>query len=411
MRRSVLQLEVRATASESTVKFFVTTTPHVEAGPVLPEDRRVTVASVTKKKARLKWKPAVTSAHLQPITYCVAANLRRNFPTHCSFLAAKTGNQPPAVPHNSGFGFSWERQESRKRNAAKKSERGLKLRSKEFVYQCVGSSATALLKRLKPGKKYFFNVYAVRGDTNMSAAYEAASATTLSGGRAWHLKDGQITSVTLKKSTSSNAMYKYHLRHHIPLLRFGFSTCIGDVSIDISTRGRRLRHFRSFEGVKTVALPNPTPGLYEVKIRANRKKSRQVALFVATSEKRFPFPSLPNDTSIQVFERLRTCNSVTLAWLGSNEKLKYCLYKMQERNSVSRLFAKQNYCEAPSARKRTEKVRCVKLRRKRSSQAVVSQTVRGLRPATTYVFDVYATQYRKTWLQYERVRVTTRATC
>lgn len=409
LKKSVLQLEITSTDSATSIQIYATTSENRLVVPEVPSDALVTVVSLTKRKIRLSWKP-IEDHQEQLVKYCVVANTKNFFPTECAFQAALRGNRPLAVPRYAGFGFTREWTERRRRIQDWKSSHPKKLKQKEYAYQCVANITSHVIRNLNPGKKYYLNVFAINMVSNVSASYVGATAFTKESHTMEYLKDGKIKNVVLKKSRSNFRTLAFRLRSQIDQLTIGLTPCIGQVNVDISFNQKRIKHFW-LHHKELVKIKSPKKGLYIVTLRADRKRSRQVEVFASTSKKRYPYPLLPEDNQIKVFHKIRTCNSVTLAWLGTDERLKYCLYKVQERNSVNRLFAKQNFCEEPSSRKRGEKVRCLRFKSKNANKAVITQTIRGLKPGSTYAFDVYASQYKKQSLAYRRVWVTTKSLC
>ncbi|KAI3362735.1 hypothetical protein L3Q82_001802 [Scortum barcoo] len=99
-------------------------------------------------------------------------------------------------------------------------------------------------------------------------------------------------------------------------------------------------------------------------------------------------PSLPSTLQIKSFNRLRGCNSVTLAWMGTEERSLYCVYRRKLGNSEAEAEGELN-----------------------PRRAVTTAVIGGLEPGMAYVFDVYLMRRWGIPIKYASKMVKTRKEC
>ena len=127
-----------------------------------------------------------------------------------------------------------------------------------------------------------------------------------------------------------------------------------------------------------------------------------------------PFPSLPEDTRIKAFDKLRTCTSVTVAWLGTQERNKYCVYRREvgaEGYGEEQRRREQNQCAGPETRRKAEKVLCKYFHSANLQKAVTTETVGGLEAGKTYLLDVHVVAHSGHSVKYQSKLVKTRKYC
>lgn len=386
-------MEVTPTERDTSLKMYATTTPASDhAYPeLLANHDQVRIVSEERDTVHFSWEPSQSeSSYGQNIEYCLTVSQVGNFPTLCAAHAYMHGDIPPTAPPNSGFGFTWEKDMA----TALKSKAELATPAPDYVYYtCVGSKTTYAYSELEPGETYYIDVFAVNKDTNRSTAYHGVKIKTKPRPpKITPLKDGKMVMEFLKRSKRSK-LYKYHLSRDRKELLLSIQPCAGFLDVEIIKDNQVLKQL-TVASLRKITLANAGAGTYFVKIsHVDRKRSTSYKIMVTRKPSKYPYPKLPENTQIKVFPNLITCNSVTLAWLGTNIRSKYCLYKREEKTSTYRLFPiLPQQCSGPEVRKKTDKVMCRHFRYKNRRRAVMTATVHDLKPNTLYRFDVYITK-------------------
>lgn len=199
----------------------------------------------------------------------------------------------------------------------------------------------------------------------------------------------------------------------------------GPVTLQISQNAvpRQEILTESVMDVKTLEVPKQISAtansskIYSFSIRSNTRHNRKVRLWISGKKHAFPFPVLPQDKSVSVFDTLTTCDSITIGWKASpDEKVKYCIYRQAAFDELMQrtLTEPQNFCEQSTEGSSTRHtVLCRRYHKfsKRRFNDVIMQRVRGLHPGTTYLFEVQVTKAKGRMLPYEQVWATTHDNC
>ena len=399
-----------ATDTDSTVRIHATTTPFSDQPyPALPSDNSVKVMSVSTSTVTLAWKPSPTQSSLhQELEYCVSVNKRQNFGTLCAAEAFIFGENPPTPPPNAGFGFSWEKE--------KQTEFQKKARPKpaadphEAFYSCIGSKTTFTFLNAIPGHQYFFDVFVVNKQQNMTSAYKGTNATTEDHSKEIALKDGKVHLAFLKR-TRPQRTFTYDLDRPTNELLFVIKPCSGRLQIEIANEDRVVESLKIKEFTQ-VRIANPKIGSYRLEIASDKSRTASFHVLVTSDSSKDPYPKLPNNTQIQVSNSLQRCRSVTLAWMGTAKRQRYCLYMHRYGPSQMKKRHKDlSSCSGPHTRKKADKVLCRNFRARNKRRSVMRETVRGLKPDTTYMFDVYVQKPGGQSLGFQRVLASTSSSC
>lgn len=413
-------LALRATEGDTSVQIYATTTPDSDRlHPELPSNPAVTVVSVTRHSVSLMWKPSPTSTlHDQPLHYCVAVNTKQNFPSQCSALAHIYGDIPPTVPPEAGFGFAWETtgDDATERPSAVKAAQ-----QQTSWYRCVGRKTTFTFLRGEPGKRYFFDAFAVHSTTNVSSAYNGTSARTKVHAKHTELRANRPRRYYVRRfKVERSFVYNLTAETPTPLLLFTIQPCTTKVLVGLYRASKLVQHV-TVRRVQTLMIGHAPPGPYVITVSAPTDASFSFNVLVTPRLDRplypslppntsdwLPYPSLPSDTSIRVVGR--TSHSITLSWNGRKVRQQYCIYRQAVdvgplgSRARPRLHNAHDVCEGPRDRRKADKVRCRNFKVRRRRKTVVTETVTGLQPDTLYVFDVYARRrggltlpYRRTW--------------
>ena len=389
----VYTLMIKAIEDDTSVRIYATTTPYSDHPyPELPLDANVDIVSNEDEAVTLMWKPSPTNtAHDIDVQYCVMANRKRNFQSMCGAEAFMNGEVPPTAPPHSGFGFAWEQDKNRKF----KSQLHPKMASspQDVTLLFIGQKTSYTFHNLKQGEQYFFDVFVVNPRNNRSSAYNGTSAVTKSNLKTETMKEKKLMNVFIKRN-SGRKLFKFEQVEFSKELIISVLPCFGEFNVKVSRRGRvvatgtvsELENFRIHKAKK---------GTYMIDVSTIEYRSGSLQLFISTKSKDLPYPELPKDRRIKVFQNKRSCDTITVAWLGTRRKVQYCLYA-KPIAAISQFlpwttFTDSNKCISPSSRKKAEKVMCKTVRYKNKRRAVMTEVVSGLKPHTKYNFDVYAT--------------------
>ncbi|XP_013408464.1 protein NDNF [Lingula anatina] len=382
-------IEVTALTSDTSIRLYASTTQADHSYPEIPigEDA-VTVTSVSETSVHVSWEPSPSDAlHNDPIEYCVMINQEKNMKTMCAAEAYMHGNSAPKLPPNLGFGFTWEGREKKRRQESRISAAD----PSEYFFICIGTKTSYAFSDLQFGETYYVDVFAVNQQTNQSTAYNGTSFETPSHPSMFkEVQDGRITFDYIKKSRSR--YYMYNLTQEVSELLFSVQPCSGHAHVQIS-RDDDVITSGSASKLRRFILENPILGEYKICVTGSRRQGTSYKVFVSNNHRKYPYPKLPEDTSIKSFENLRKCNSVTVAWLSTRETSRYCLYRREiHSNQISDFYLKPDQCIAPESRRRSEKVMCRRFRYKERRRSAVVHKIEGLKPNKQYVIDVYVTK-------------------
>uniref|UniRef100_UPI003AB024D5 protein NDNF n=1 Tax=Centroberyx gerrardi TaxID=166262 RepID=UPI003AB024D5 len=423
------QLELLSTEKDSNFKVYATTTPESDQPyPELPYDPRVDVTALGRTTVTLAWKPTPTGSLMgQPVQYCVVINKEHNFKSMCAaeakisaddafMLAPKPGRDfsPFDFAH---FGFVPSDNDFGK-------DRGLtsnkisraytaKPKASDILKVCIGNKNIFTVSDLKPDTQYYFDVFAVNSATNTSTAYVGTFARTKEEARqkTVELKDGKVSDVFIKRKGSKFLRFAPVSSHQRVTLFV--HTCLDAVQVQVRRDGKLLLS-QNVEGVRQFQLRGKPKAKYLIRLRGSRKGASTLKVLATTRpSSKQPFPSLPEDTRIKAFDKLRTCSSATVAWLGTQDRNKYCIYRKEvaETYGEEQRRREQNQCAGPETRRKSEKVLCKYFHSPNLQKAVTTETITGLEPGKTYLLDVYVVGHSGHSVKYQSKLVKTRKYC
>ena len=423
------QLEVLCTEKDSTLKVYATTTPESDQPyPTLPRDPRVDVTALGRTTVTLAWKPTPTAVLMgQPVQYCLVINKEHNFKSMCAAeakLGADDAFMPAPKPGRdfspfdfAHFGFvPSDNDLTRDRGfAGNKMPRypAGRPRAADMVKVCIGDKNLYTVSDLKPDTQFYFDVFAVNAATNTSTAYVGTFARTKEEARpkTLELKDGRVTDVFIKRKGSKFLRFAPVSSHQRVTLFV--HACLDSVQVQVR-RDDKLVLSQSVEGVRQFTLRGKPKARYVIRLRGGRRGASTLKV-LATSKpsSKQPFPSLPEDTRIKAFDKLRTCSSATVAWLGTQDRNKYCVYRreVEEGYGEEQRRRQQNQCAGPEGRRKAEKVLCKFFSSPNLQKAVTTETITGLEPGKTYLLDVYVVGHSGHAVKYQSKLVKTRKYC
>ncbi|XP_067828424.1 protein NDNF-like [Heptranchias perlo] len=412
------RLELISTEGDTQIRVYLTTHPEMEPPyPELPFDPRVDVTSVGQTTVTLAWKPSPSVLRYEGnIQYCLLVNQKHNYKSLC---AAETQSELPddlwpdlpvvsiyskdQLIHLAGMEDLLLPSNVLSSPFSKEPESGV-------MQFCIGNKSVYAVSELQPNTQYYFDVFAVNVLTNTSSAFTGTFAKTLQrpDPNILELKEGIMIQVDVGKDGQKFYSFRPGTWHR--KVQFTFYSC-GEMHIQIERNGKLVAS-ENVENLKHVQLKGKTRARYIVGIKSTGPSEASVKILVSTSPNKPLFPRLPDNLKLKTFDKLRTCNSVTIAWLGTREENKYCLYKREiEEEQVEKEIKKPNRCFGPERRKVSEKVHCKYFHNLKRLRAVTVEKVRGLRAGTTYLFDVYVIGHRGHSVKYQSKVVKTRKAC
>ncbi|KAL6107609.1 ndnf [Pungitius sinensis] len=423
------QLELLSTEKDSNFKVYATTTPESDQPyPELPYDPRVDVTALGRTTVTLAWKPTPTGFLMgQPVQYCVVINKEHNFKSMCAaeakmsaddaFMSAPKPGRDFSPFDFAHFGFAAS-------DGAFHKERGLasnrisrayaaKPKALDIQKVCIGNKNIFTVADLKPDTQYYFDVFAVNAATNTSTAYVGTFARTKEEARqkTVELKDGKVSDVFIKRKGSKFLRFAPVSSHQRVTLFV--HTCLDAVQVQVRRDGKLLLS-QNVEGVRQFQLRGKPKGKYLIRLRGSRKGASTLKVLATTRpSSKQPFPSLPEDTRIKAFDKLRTCSSATVAWLGTQDRNKYCIYRKEVAESYGeeQRRREQNRCAGPESRRKSEKVLCKYFHSPNLQKAVTTETITGLEAGKTYLLDVYVVGHSGHSVKYQSKLVKTRKYC
>ncbi|XP_070647112.1 protein NDNF [Bos indicus] len=422
------QLELLSTEKDTHFKVYATTTPESDQPyPELPYDPRVDVTSLGRTTVTLAWKPSPTASVLkQPIQYCVVVSREHNFKSLCAVEAKLSADDAFMMAPKPGldfspfdfahFGFALENSAKERSFLTKPSPklgRHAHSRPKADIQKvCIGNKNIFTVSDLKPDTQYYFDVFVANSDSNMSTAYLGTFARTKEEAKQKmvELKDGKVTDVFVKRKGAKFLRFAPVPSHQ--KVTFFVHSCLDAVQIQVRRDGKLLLS-QNVEGIRQFQLRGKPKAKYLIRLKGNKKGASMLKILATTRPSKQSFPSLPEDRRIKAFDKLRTCSSVTVAWLGTQERNKFCIYKKEVDDNYNEDQKKreQNQCLGPDTRKKSEKVLCKYFHSQNLQKAVTTETIKGLQPGKSYLLDVYVTGHGGHSVKYQSKVVKTRKVC
>lgn len=411
---AVYMLEFLSIERDTHITVYLTMGPTLEhLYPELPVDPRIDVIGVGHTTVTLAWKhsPAVLQ-YKENMQYCLLMNEEHNYKSLC---AAETAVRSSGMKSPQALALSLSPYILDPQQVMALSTAELSLISQtsngEVRQVCVGTKNTYTVPNLTPSTQYYFDVFVVNFLTNASAAYTGTFARTLEAPepKVTELKDGKVIQLILDGRKQKRYHLQYQARHK--QVQFAFQSCSGQVQIEIS-RDRKVLMSESFAGLRHFTLKGRLGDRYLVHLGSTEPSNASVKIQVSSVFHKPFFPVLPESLKIKSFSKLRTCDSVTIAWLGTRELSKYCIYKKQiEEDQVWMETRNADRCSGLESRPKSDKVLCKYFHDLNLQRAVTTQTITGLKAGTVYLFDVYLIGSSGIPVRYYSKTVKTRKKC
>ncbi|XP_060588090.1 protein NDNF-like isoform X3 [Ruditapes philippinarum] len=409
----IYTVDITSIKTESYVKVFATTSPDVDRFPELPQDSHVKEVEKSAKSFTVVWNPSPDERHFgNDIEYCVAVNRKRSYKTLCSVLSHLHGDPKPTLPPNFGFGFSTD--VYRKKHVRQTAKPIKPAKKGSIHYKCVGSDKKFTYDNIGNGKGYFVDVYVKNNQSGKSRQYHGVFVKTKQKRKKFsRLKEGKLTSVNFSRKKKKHT-YSFKIKRSTKDVHLAISTCIGTTLVEVMAKNGTF-HKSRIKSSQVLSFKGVQPGVYTLALSKSVSKRQTVYISMTSKIKAKKMPVLPEDTTVKVFDYLSTCNSVTVAWMGTEKKQKYCLYKSElsssHDNSTS-ISKKLNQCDAFDRNQNgAQKITCKKFRYRKKEKSVLAITVAGLKPDTEYIFDVFVNKGNYFSFPYNSVRTKTRTDC
>ncbi|NWU95503.1 NDNF protein, partial [Upupa epops] len=384
-------LEFLSTERDTHITVYLTTdTTSGHLYPELPMDPRIDVIGIGHTTLTLTWKhsPSVLQ-HRENIQYCLLVNEKHNYKSLCAAEAA-IRSAGMKLPPTLALSLSPYLLEPQQVMILSNSELSIinKVSSGEVQQICLGTKNTYTVPNLSPSTQYYFDVFVVNLLTNASAAYTGTFARTLEEPepKVTMMKDGKVIHVVLDGKKQDYSL-QYQARHR--KIQFTFQLCRGQVQVHIAKNGKKVAS-ENISGLRYFSLKGKLLDMYLVQMRSTEEYNSSVKVQVSPQFHKPLFPLLPETLKIKSFSKLRTCSSVTIAWLGTQEESEYCVYKKRiEEDQVWMELQSADRCSGPESRHRSEKVLCKYFYDINPQRAVTTETIKGLDAGMLYLFDVY----------------------
>ncbi|NXO18064.1 NDNF protein, partial [Oriolus oriolus] len=407
-------LEFLSTERDTHITVYLTTdTTSGHLYPELPMDPRIDVIGIGHTMVTLTWKHSPSALqHSESIQYCLLVNEKHNYKSLCAAETAirSSGMKlPPAL----ALSLSPYLLEPQQVMILSNSELSIinKGSSGEVRQVCMGTRNTYTVPNLSPSTQYYFDVFIVNLLTNASAAYTGTFARTLEEPepKVTELKDGKVIHVVLDGKKQKFYSLQYQARHK--KIHFTFQLCRGQVRVHVTRNGKTVAS-ENLSGLRYLSLKGKLLDTYVVQLRSTEESNSSVKVQASPHFHKPLFPLLPESLKIKSFSKLRTCRSVTIAWLGTQEESKYCVYRKRiEEDQIWGELQSADRCSGPESRHKSEKVLCKYFYDLNLQRAVTTETIKGLEAGTFYLFDVYLFGPSGVPVRYHSKVVKTRKKC
>ncbi|XP_028982845.1 protein NDNF [Betta splendens] len=415
------------------------------AFPLLPADAQVHTLGVGMSSVTLSWAPSASMTRLPPTQkaydYCVLVNSQRNYPSLCGAQEGRRRETDQAEDEKEGrrrvtvwpilkewWWQQWDAYPEPQTAPSSPTDDYADLQC-----ACQGTESVCTVSELLPDTQYYFDVFVMDRVNGTSAAYRGAVARTHEEARPaiTALREGELRWVTFPDTgATSEQFFSFRPRGWQQSGLLTLQSCSGGekVKVTVSSRGRVLSSQPVGGDLVHIWLQGSPSYLIHLEralisssqLAAAKHPLRtggltaSVKMQTSSAYHRKGVPSLPSTLQIKSFNRLRGCNSVTLAWMGTEERSLYCVYRRKlgkhegEAGEGSALTAP---CLGPESRSDTERVLCKYFQELNPRRAVTTAVIGGLEPGMAYVFDVYLMRRWGIPIKYASKMLKTRKEC
>ncbi|XP_063814878.1 protein NDNF-like [Pseudophryne corroboree] len=412
---SLFVLEFLSTERDTHISVYLTTDlAHGNLFPELPVDPRIDVTRVSHNSVSLVWKPSPSAVkQKENIEYCLLVNEKHNYKSLCAADTAirSAGRKWPEL---ASFPMLQHLNDHQRVMILSNTDFRIihKSGNMDVRQMCIGNKNSYTVSNLKSNTQYYFDVFVVNLLTNASVAYTGTFAKTLlePKPKVTLLKDGKI--IQLKFDGKREKVYSFEYQASHKKVQFTLQTCNGQMRVQISKNGKLLVS-EYIQGLRHITLKGKLMDKYLAVLKPGEPLLNTSAMIQASSHiHKSLFPFFPNSLKIKSFNKLRTCNSITIAWLGTQERNMYCVYKKKlQEDQVWREMSRVDSCSGPESRPKSEKVLCKYFHDINVQRAVTTERLGDLEKDTSYLLDVYLIGPSGILVRYQSKVVKTRKTC
>lgn len=397
--------------------------------PLLPADPRVHTLGVGMTSVTLSWgpSPSIAGHAHNSYDYCVLVNSQQNYPSLCAAQEsrrkeaeqregkkAKRGGVTawPMLKH-----WWWQQWDPEPRRPPSQSSD----QYSDLQCACQGTEKVCTVSELLPDTQYYFDVFVIDRSNGTSAAYSGTFAQTHeeAGAAVTALREGELRWVTFGDRGSQFFTFRPRGLQQSGLLTLQSCGRDESIKVSVSSKSQALTSQAVTGDLAHVWLDGSPSYLIHLEREGTSSHHTSSALpgglmasvkmQVSSAYHRRGVPSLPTTLQIKSFNRLRGCDSVTLAWMGTEERSLYCVYRRQVGTLEKK--APTAPCLGPESRSDTERVLCKYFQELNPQRAVTTAVIGGLEPGVAYVFDVYLMRRWGIPIKYASKVVKTRKEC
>lgn len=455
---SIYILRLKSQEQDTTASVYLHDGPGSPgAFPKLPSDPRVHTFGVGLTSVTLSWNPSTsvtqpshTAKHLYD--YCVLVNRNHNYRSLC---AAREGIKKERER-------DWKREKKDKQRKetvwpilkdwwwqqwdafgeAQPSASAVSDNVGELGCVCRGVESVCTVSELLPDTQYYFDVFVIDRLNGTSAAYTGTFARTHEEAQpaVIALKEGEPRLVSLQdgrggsRSGSGSAsatgrqqgatVFSFRPRgwQQNGLLTLQSCNDTQKIRVVVTSRGKVLSTQEVGEQLAQIWLqgaPSYIIRLEGTEASSATGRSREassskvmVKIQASSAYHRQAAPVLPATLQMKSFNKLRSCNSVTLAWMGTEERSLYCVYHRRLLDNDDNAKGRNSdRCLGPETRPDSERVLCKYFQELNPRRAVTTAVIGGLEPGASYLLDVYLMRRWGIPVKYHSKTVRTRREC
>ncbi|XP_054269200.1 protein NDNF-like [Macrosteles quadrilineatus] len=413
-------LDLVAEGRDTQVTLYATKLPGVPAVLRIRQTPRLRLQPrLHRNKVTLRWDQSVVDP--QMMHYFVVVNSRQNFSSLCEakqpvegvnilYLSEKPSSQENKV-HKKDIGVSNHFRAI-----------GTVLDKDDVLITNVSAERSFTISSLQKGRDYYFNIFAMNKDTQLSFLYANAAFKYEMKLRPTGLKDNKPVTVNIRKM-GGRALFRYKVRAGqagaVSTLRWHVMPCGGSVVVEVRLRRQTVLPRLLVEGYKLLQVPNVLPGQRYTLIVfvPDARQMRQIlGVEVLATTKPSLMPLLPTEAMVHEYSEMRTCESITVAWMPvTTQSVRYCVSAspVPVAESEAHFHPRPNQCNL-DYRLRTQLDFAVKHCQDFSAndhRNVLVQTISKLRPGKEYLIQVTVKKIKGKALSYDLLRARTKSIC
>ncbi|XP_044760433.1 protein NDNF-like isoform X2 [Coccinella septempunctata] len=407
-QQGVYALSLKATENDTYVHLYISTeiggpqalrTSHADNLRIHHKERR--------KSASLKWNQSLVDP--QSTDYCLVISTEKHFNSLCAAQASRFELPPPQNQKNVRESTSAVRTMENWRGSLDKYTEQI-----DPMISCLGKKTQYTISNLKEGKTYYYNLFAINKQSNLTYPYGSVSKVFKSQIKPVSLKNGYGQAVL--KGSEEEAIFRYKIgRKSENDLDIFVIPCGGPVDVKLMLKGESMLSARKIEGFRKLTLKNSIRGArYQIKVLTNSgedyKRTTGVQIYASKRAiSKIPMITVPK---IMEYDTLRECHSVTVGWIlvPDPKPLRYCVKAKDGRLKETDNYRIPNQCGLERRRKKSEdfETKYCKDIKQLEDGKVNTYKIRGLDSGKTYVIQVTVQKQKGKTLSYELLQVSTK---